>query len=108
MEKANKQLNRAYLKNFNNLIKQLPTKMDSGLILFVEHLKYIRDTLVITSVTELEEPVKTNVATLVAAIAEFESYQKSTDIAKKEFHWNNFCEFIKLNMEEWLKPNDSI
>jgi len=108
MEKANKHLNRAYLKSFNNLIKQLPTKIDSGLILFVEYLKYIRDTLVITSEAELEEPIKTNVATLAATIAEFEAYQKSTDIDKKEFHWNNFCEFIKLNMKEWLKPNDSI
>ena len=27
---------------------------------------------------------------------------------QKEFHWNNFCEFIKLNLEEWLVLNDTV
>ena len=36
--------------------------------------------------------------TLNAAIEEFEAFRKN----QKDFHWNNFCEFVKLNMKEWL------
>ena len=52
--------------------------------------------------------IKTKITTLTTAIAEFDAYKASQNSAKKVFHWNNFCELIKLNMEEWLKVNDSI
>ena len=70
----------------------------SGLLLFVEHLKYLRDIYIIT-----QQPVDL-IATLNAAIDEFDAYQKT----QKEFHWNNFCEFVKSNMKEWLITNDSV
>lgn len=97
MNKIN-QLNRAYSNRFKQLNKRVLTSNDSGLIIFAEHLKYLRDVKIIT-----QESVDT-VATLNAAIEEFEAFRKT----QKDFHWNNFCEFIKVNMKEWLVINDSV
>ena len=90
------QLNKAYTKRFKRLNKNILKANDSGLLVFVEHLKYLRDIYVIT-----QNSIET-AAVLNAAIEEFEAYRKT----QKAFHWNNFCEFIKLNMKEWL--NDSV
>ena len=101
------QLNKAYSKRFKQINKHLLAKResnmivlasDSSLMLLVEHLKYLRDIYLIT-----QESTDT-VTTLNAAIEEFEAYIKT----QKDFHWNNFCEFLKLNMKEWLVANDSI
>ena len=97
MNKIN-QLNKAYSNRFKQLNKGILTTNSSGLNVFVEHLKYLRDVKIIT-----QESVNT-VATLNAAIEEFEAFRKT----QKDFHWNNFCEFIKVNMKEWLVVNDSI
>lgn len=107
MNKIN-QLNKAYSKRFKQINKHLLAKKDSnnitvltsdsGLILFVEHLKYLRDFYLVT-----QESI--NTATMLnAAIEEFEAYCNT----QKDFHWNNFCEHIKLNMKEWLAINDSV
>jgi hypothetical protein len=42
------------------------------------------------------------------ATAEFDAYKNNTEQEKKDFHWNNFCELVKLNTGEWLIPNDTI
>jgi hypothetical protein len=93
-----KQLNKAYTKRFKQLNKSILSTKSSGLAVFVEHLRYLRDAYIITL-----QPTDT-VATLIAAIEEFEAYKDT----KKEFHWNNFCEFVRLNMKEWLVANDSV
>ena len=93
-----KMLNKAYKKRFKKLNKTMPAAADSGLLMFIEHLKYLRDLYIITHKTT------TVIASINAAIVEFEAYKKS----QKEFHLNNFCEFIKLNIKEWLMANDSI
>ena len=107
MNKNIKQLNKAYCKRFKQLNKNMVlTKdanlmllaSDAGLITFVEHLRYLRDLYIVTQQTT------DSIATLNAAVEEFEAYADS----KKEFHWNNFCEFVRLNMKEWLAVNDSI
>ena len=92
------QLDKAYSKRFKQLNKNMMTSSDSGLILLVEHLKYLRDVCIVT-----EKPADI-IATLDVAIEEFDAFRKT----KKEFHWNNFCEFVKLNMKEWLVANDSV
>lgn len=93
-----KQLNKAYTKRFKQLNKNILTAEDSGLLVFVEHLKYLRDAYILT-----QGSVDT-IATLNAAIEEFEAYKRT----KKDFHWDNFCEFLKQNMKEWLAINDSV
>ena len=100
------QLNKAYTKRFKQLNKNLLKTNEAGLLIFIEHLKYLRDSSILKTINNLEKPVETDprIASLSIAITEFEMYQKS----KKEFHWRNFCEFVKLNTEEWLKPNDSV
>lgn len=103
------QLNRAYRKNFKLLSKKYLKNKDIGIVFFVEYLKYLRDSLTIKASNSLKKTVlKEKITTLTTAIAEYEAYQKSKDSSQKSFHWNNFCEFVKLNMEEWLKINDSI
>ena len=92
------QLNKAYTKRFKQLNKNMLTADSSGLLIFVEYLKYLRDSYILTH--DSAEVIMT----LNAAIEEFEAYYKT----QKEFHWNNFCEFIKLNMKEWLATNDTI
>jgi hypothetical protein len=107
MNKNIKQLNKAYSKRFKQLNKNMlitenswlmPLVGDGGLIVFVEYLRYLRDIYIITQ----QSP--DSIATLNAAIEEFEAHAES----KKEFHWNNFCEFVRLNMREWLATNDSV
>ena len=93
-----KQLNRAYTKRFKQLNKNILNAEDSGLLVFVEHLRYLRDAYILT-----QRPVDT-IATLKVAIEEFEAYRTT----KKDFHWNNFCEFLKQNMKEWLAVNDPV
>jgi hypothetical protein len=100
MKNAQKRLDKAYNKRFKQLNKNLFSINNTGLFIFVEHLKYLRDTCILENIPITDS----RVASLSVAIAEFEKYQQS----KKEFHWRNFCEFVKLNTEEWLKANDSI
>ena len=93
-----KLLNNAYTKRFKQRNKDILSSEDSGLLVFVEHLKYLRDAYILT-----QKSVDA-VVTLTAAIEEFDAYRST----KKDFHWNNFCEFLKQNMKEWLAINDSV
>ena len=103
------QLTKAYKKSFKNIIKAESDSSTLGLLFFTEHLKYLRDHLLLKNIHDIEhEPIKTNLATLNTALAEFEAYFKATESDQKKFHWTNFCDFVKLNMEEWLELNDSI
>lgn len=108
MKNATILLNKTYIKKLKKLDKNLFSNKDSGLLLFVEYLKYIRDALVINTSNDKQDLSKTGIASLVAAIAEFNAYQKQDDPVQKSFHLVNFFEFVKLNMEEWLKLYDSI
>jgi hypothetical protein len=96
------QLRKAYTKRINSLNKNFFKDPNSGLNIFVEHLKYKRDNLILDTNND------NTLATIVTAIAEFEAYQISEDAKQKEFHWNNFCDFVKLNMEEWQTLNDTV
>jgi hypothetical protein len=104
------QLNSAYSKRCKVINKDFFINKNTGLVLFVEYLKYLRDSLILETPVDLnrQELTKTKIATLVTTIAEFETYKINQDKDKKTFHWNNFCELVKLNMEEWLEPNDSV
>ena len=93
-----KLLTKAYAKRFKQLNKNILATNDAGLVIFAEHLKYLRDIYIIT------QKSADVIATLNAAIEEFEAYKKSN----KDFHWNSFCEFVRLNMKEWLAANDSV
>ena len=101
----NKSLAKAYNKRAKQLTKNFTVDKNAGLQLFVEHLRYLRDTLIIGP--ESPEAVE-QAATLVAAVAEFDTYNSSEEQAQKTFHLNNFCELVKLNIGEWLGYNDSI
>ena len=96
------QLRKAYTGRLNSLNKNFFKDPNSGLAIFVEHLKFKRDNLILQTSNE------SALATLATAIAEFEAYQTSEDVTQKGFHWNNFCDFVKLNMEEWQTLNDSV
>jgi hypothetical protein len=108
MEKQQiKQLNKAYKKSFNTLNKSLLRSKSAGLSIFVEHLRYLRDSMLLSVDGDLEKIYKTNtkLATISTAVAEYEA-SVSTD--QRVFHWNNFCELVKQNMEDWLELNDSV
>ena len=110
-EKLLKQLTNAYTKRVKQLNKNFTKTPDTGLLIFVEQLRYLRDTIIIKcsgEQEELENDPSEAATSLVVAIAEFDAYRSSTEKEQKEFHWNNFCEFVKLNMEEWLVINDTI
>lgn len=98
MDKKVKQLNKAYTKRFKQLSKNILATENFGLLMFVEQLRYTRDIYIIM------QKSTDAIATMNAAIEEFEAFK----VNKKEFHWNNFCEFVKLNMKEWLAANDSV
>lgn len=104
------QLKNAYSKRFKAINESFFINKGTGLVLFIEYLRYLRDCLILETHVDLNkhENTKTKIATLVTTIAEFDAYKNSLDNDKKVFHWNNFCELVKLNMEEWLEPNDSV
>ena len=108
MEKQRiKQLNRAYKQSFNTLNKSLFQTKSAGLNIFIEHLRYLRDSMILSVDGDLEKITNTNteLATIITAIAE---YEVCTGTDQKAFHWNNFWEIVKQNMEDWLKLNDSV
>ncbi len=108
MEKQQiRQLNKAYKKSFNALNKSLIQSKTAGLDIFIEHLRYLRDSMILSTEDDLEKIYNTNtkLTMITAAVAEYEAYA-NTD--QKVFHWNNFWELVKQNMEEWLELNDSV
>jgi hypothetical protein len=102
-----KQLNKAYKKSFNTLNKSFFQSRTAGLNMFVEHLRYLRDLMILSVDGDLEKDSKTNMklATIITTVAEYEA---SLNTDQKVFHWNNFCELVKQNMEDWLELDDSI
>ena len=133
MEKrALRQLKKAYntrLKILNN--KKFLGDIGNSILILVEQLKYLRDTLIIEStptektsdkiiepfselavqtesIEETTDKTEDILTTLIVAIAEFEAYQDSVDAAQRTFHFNSFWELIKINIEEWLALNDTI
>lgn len=99
-----KQLNKAYKKSFNTLNKSLFQSKSAGLNIFIEHLRYLRDLMILSTNDDLDK-INTKLATIITAVAEYEA---SINTDQKVFHWNNFCELVKQNMEDWLELNDSI
>jgi hypothetical protein len=102
-----KQLKRAYKRSFTTLNKSLFQSKAASLSIFIEHLRYLRDSMILLTEGDFEKASKTNtkLVTIVAAVAEYEA---STHADQKAFHWNNFCELVKQNMEDWLELNDSV
>ena len=97
-------LTKAYQKRLQTLVNMYDfNNTDLGLNLFVDHLRYIRDCFVLDNLNNLEdEDIKTDIATINTAIAEFDAYGAAQTQEQKMFHWNTFCDFVKINMEEWL------
>ena len=100
-----KQLNKAYKKSFNTLNKSFFQSKTAGLNMFVEYLRYLRDLMILSAEEDLEKADNTRLAAIITAIAEYEA---STNTEQRVFHWSNFCELVKQNMEDWLELNDSI
>lgn len=99
----------AYATALHELINQYMLSNDTGLLLFTWHLRFLRDSLILNQNLDTEvEPIKTNLVAINTALAEFEAYRRSEDQQVRKFHWNNFCDFLKLNMEEWLTLDDSV
>ena len=103
-----KQLNKAYSNKFAMLQKSLFTDIHSGLVLFAEYLKYVRDFTILAEFYCESDNTELKLASIMAALAEFDAYAQVEDDKQKIFHWNNFCELIKQNMEAWLKIDDSV
>ena len=106
--KETKQLNKAYKNRFNCLQNSIFVNKEAGLTLFIEYLKYLRDLIVINEYNKELEDSKVKMASIIATIAEFDAYKQAQDNQQKTFHWNNFCELFKQNMEDWLKIDDSV
>lgn len=107
---AKSKLSKAYSKRLKQMNKNFFTKPDTGLYVFVEYLRYLRDLCVVTVPSDIysDEQAKLCVATIVAAIAEFDAWKANHEPDKKKFHWNNFMELTKQNFTEWITLNDSI
>lgn len=103
MNNLNKKLKKAYEKKLRKITSDFFSDNFSGLYCFIEHLKYLRD-MHLLKIADND----TVTTTLTTAIAEFEAYKTETDQSKKVFHFNNFLELVKINLEEWVALNDSI
>ena len=103
-----KQLNKAYNDRFSFIQQDIFVNRAAGLTLFIEYLKYLRDSIVLNEYDKACEGSKIKIASIITAIAEFDAYTQAQDNQQKTFHWNSFCELFKQNMEDWLKIDDSI
>lgn len=106
--KEARQLNKAYRSRFFCLQNNIFTNNEAGLMFFIEYLKYLRDSIVLSTPAGTEKELKVKIITITAAVAEFEAYKLAQNHDQKVFHWNSFCELLKQNMEDWLNINDSI
>lgn len=106
--KETKQLHKAYKSRFNFLQKSFFINKESGLLIFVEYLKYLRDILILEEYNKEFENYKVKIASVIAAIAEFDAYKQAQERKQKIFHLDNFCELLKQNMEDWLRIDDSV
>lgn len=105
----NTQLDMAYKILFKKRVENEFYSKNLGLALFINHLERLRDMMLLKNQADLEQNTnKTVLATLSTAIAEANAYLNSNIEEQKTFHWNNFCDFLKFNMEEWLTFNDSV
>ena len=96
-------LNKAYRNSLKRLSKNFFIDKFSGMSLFIEYLKYLRDSMIISNYED-----ELTLATITTAIAEFEAYNGGKDTKNKVFHWNNFWELVKQNLERWLQLDDSV
>lgn len=90
-----KKLKKAYKKSLKKINKTFFKSANAGLTLFILHLQYLRDNAIIKYETESS-------ANLMTALAEYEASISDIEAGAKEFHWNNFCEFLKLEGQKWL------
>lgn len=108
-----KQINKTYETTLESIQKSFFSNSQTGLDLFVEYLRYIRDSLIIKAPDLSVSPDENLIiATIMAAIAEYESYENykisKADERLQKFHWDNFWELIKCNLREWQALNDTI
>ena len=106
--KEAKQLNKAYKNRLNSIQKSFFEDRHAGLMLFREYLRYLRDSIIISEYNNGLENSKVKMATITAAVAEFDAYLQTLNDKQKTFHWNTFCELLKQNMEDWLNIDDSV
>ena len=103
-----KRLNKAYKNRLSTLQKSFFDNNETGLLLFAEYLRYLRDSIVLAEYRSETEAAKIKIATITAAVAELDAYLQDVGTQHKTFHWNTFCELLKQNMEDWLKIDDSV
>ena len=128
------EFNKEYKELYNSYNKKLLAEhklsfstLDNNMKYFITYLKYLRDYYLLTdSVAQSEDTVNVKIATLVAAINEYEKYvncinnyyklngniaekisdESEEEVAKKynlekKFHWTNFWQLVMTNMEWW-------
>ncbi len=112
-KKQSKQIDRTYDYTLKVLRKDFFNNNRAGLNLFIEYLRYVRDKIVISS-NSLDTTLPENflVASITTAVAEFEAYENyyisNASEQLQKFHWDNFWELVKQNLEEWLSFDASV
>ena len=106
--KETKLLNKAYKLRSKCLQSSIFVDAHAGITFFVEYLRYLRDSIILNQYAYETEESKMKIASIVAAVAEFDAYMQAQDSLQKTFHWSNFCELLKQNMEDWLNIDDSV
>ena len=128
------EFNKEYKELYNSYNKKLLAEhklsfstLDNNMKYFITYLKYLRDYYLLTdSTAQSEDTVNVKIATLVAAINEYEKYvncinnyyklngniaekisdESEEEVAKKynlekKFHWTNFWQLVMTNIEGW-------
>lgn len=107
--KIKPELCKAYSKRFKNISKDFFVDNSTGILIFVEYLRYLRDLRIISATKDIytDAQEKFCLASLLAALAEFDAWRSCSD-DQKQFHWNSFMELTKQNFGEWITLNDTV
>lgn len=92
--KIQTELHKAYKKQLKTL--SMENQNDRVQILIV-YLKYLRDIELFVDREAFE-----NIPLLNSTIAELEAAVRQSESEYVDFHIQNFCELLKINLKEWL------
>lgn len=93
--KIQTELHKAYKKQLKTLSME---NQNDRVQILITYLKYLRD----VELFNFDKEAFENIPLLNSTIAELEAAVRQSKSEYVDFHIQNFCELLKINLKEWL------